>query len=86
MQRIGKEIFELERGNHLIQFSVESRLSPDVITSYYDTQNQNMSPDDHVESLAQVAIKRITINGSDQGGAYTCKKCPAGTVSSEGAS
>ena len=35
-----------------------------------------------MDSLAEVSIKRITINGGIVGGAYECKKCPLGTVSS----
>jgi hypothetical protein len=39
-----------------------------------DTKNFN--PD--YESKAQVLIERITIIGSDEGGAASCEKCPAG--------
>ena len=33
-----KMTFDLEKGDHLIQFSVESRLEPDLISNYFDTQ------------------------------------------------
>ena len=56
----------------MIQFAVESRLEPDLITSYWDTQNLNMTPNDHIGSLAEVAIERITIKGGIIGGAYEC--------------
>ena len=36
---------------------------------------------DHLESLAEVAIKRITFKGSNEGGAFECVKCPAGSIS-----
>ena len=29
--------FPLNKGNHLIQFSVESRISPKIIKDYWDT-------------------------------------------------
>ena len=60
---------------------MESRLEPDLITSYADTQNYNMVQDDHMASLAEVSIKRITIKGGIKGGAYECQKCPKGTIS-----
>ena len=31
--------FDLDKGDHLIQFSVESRLEPDLISNYFDTQD-----------------------------------------------
>ena len=40
-----------------------------------------MNPNDHIESLAQVAITRITIRGGNAGGAEECQKCKTGSVS-----
>ena len=66
-------MFELEKGEHLIQFSVESRLEPDIIANYFDTQDQSLREDDGIDSLAEVAIHRITFRGAINGGAYECK-------------
>ena len=40
-----------------------------------------MTPNDGIGSLAEVAIKRITVVGSNQGGAFDCRNCPIGTAS-----
>lgn len=81
MQKSDKKTFALTKGEHLIQFSVESRIEPKVISSYWDTQSQNVEIGDGMDSLAEVAIKRITFKGSIFGGAFECQKCPTGTVS-----
>jgi len=61
--------FELNEGIHLIQFAVESRIEPKLITSYWDTQT---SLEDRIGSLAEVDIKRITFKGTTIGGAFEC--------------
>ena len=37
VQRADAKEFRLEKGEHLIQFSAESKIEPDVIFSYWDT-------------------------------------------------
>ena len=83
VQKSSKSTFKLKKGRHLIQFSVESRNAPKVISSYWDTQDQNMEIDDGIESLAEVAITRITIEAAPFGGAFECVKCREGTVAKE---
>mmetsp|Transcript_41374 Transcript_41374/g.54417 ORF Transcript_41374/g.54417 Transcript_41374/m.54417 type:complete len:90 (-) Transcript_41374:1188-1457(-) len=39
VQRSESGSFELTKGEHLIQFSVESRIEPQVVSSYWDTQS-----------------------------------------------
>ena len=75
--------FDLTPGDHLIQFSLQSTREKNPIASFWDTQgNSQMAQDDHIEqSLAEVAIKRITFRGANKGGAYECKQCPVGTIS-----
>lgn len=73
--------FPLERGDHLIQFAVESRIEPDLISSFWQTKENSTKGHHKVESEAEVAIKRITFQGAASGGAYTCEKCPEGTFS-----
>jgi hypothetical protein len=80
-----EEVLRVNAGNekvdHLIQFSVESRIRADPIASYYETQDENMNLDDNMESLAEVFIRRITFKGGMIGGADECQKCPMGTFS-----
>ena len=42
-----------------------------------------MSPNDHIGSLGEAAIERITVKGGIYGGAHNCTQCPPGTISSE---
>lgn len=66
----------------MIQFAVESRIEPNLISSFWQTKDNNFKANHLVESEAEVAIKRITFKGSARGGgAYTCEKCPQGTFS-----
>ena len=71
----GSKKFPLAKGEHFIQFIVESRISANLISSYKD-----LDLDYITESKAQVAIKKITIEGGDEGGAEICQKCPKGAV------
>ena len=63
--------FPLEKGDHLIQFSVESRIQEEAIASYWDTHIYDDNAD-ILQSRAEVAINRITIKGGIHGGAYEC--------------
>ncbi len=40
-----------------------------------------MERNDHMESLAEVAIKRITFEGAYIGGASACQNCPKAMIS-----
>jgi hypothetical protein len=83
VQRSESRSFQLKKGEHLIQFSVESRIEPKIVTTYWDTQSQNVEFQDGMSSMAEVAIKRITFKGSVLGGAFECEKCPSGTIAPE---
>ena len=81
LKRVSSRTFGLAKGEHLIQFSLESRIEPEVIISFDDVASE---ADKVSESLAEVAITRTTVIGSTFGGAFECKTCPTGSVS-EGA-
>lgn len=77
-----EKTFELGKGDHLIQFSVESRIEPDLISSYWDTKDQDGLGEPHqINSQAEAGIQRITFVGASKGGAYSCDVCPVGTYS-----
>ena len=42
------------------------------MTSYWDTQDYNLTPNDHIGSLAEVAIDKIIVKGGIFGGAAEC--------------
>lgn len=56
-----------------------------MIANYKDTQNQNVTMEDHTDSRAEIAITRITIRGGITGGANECQKCPMGMISHDSA-
>ena len=80
-----KQQFEMDSGSNLIQFMVESRIEPKLVKSYWDTADTFISgvhkASTESESEAEVAIKRIIVKGSEQGGAFSCEPCPQGTIS-----
>ena len=77
--------YELNKGEHLVQFSVESRIEPEVIANFYESKKDNHSSSSSSgSSLAEAAIKSIIIKGSSLGGAYSCEPCPMGTIALEG--
>ena len=76
-KRSATKKIELEKGNNLIQFAAESRIEPDLISSYWNTSDNKHMGHHKMESEAEISIQRITFKGTAKdGGAYACEKCP----------
>ena len=85
LKRQDQRTFDLAKGEHLVQFSLESRIDPEIFASYDDIF-WSKEADAAAASLAEVAVTRIMIVGSTLGGASECKNCPMGAVSEGGKS
>lgn len=53
VQKVDSFTYDLSKGDHLIQLSVESRREPEVVRSYSDTLSNNMEDEtDGIDSVA----------------------------------
>ena len=67
------QTLELEQGFHKIELMLYSAGTDD---------NQEQEED----SVAKAIISKVQISGTQDGGAYECKKCPNGFISKGGSS